>query len=115
MCFVFLKEFGDSNGDNQIGINQDEVNIENNKSDDAKGKNIYLFIHFYFLNLIFNQFYCDTFKLKFFRDRLSDTSYSICQSKQNKFIEQFDSSQFFGAIVNLLAIIEECYTNGKYH
>jgi len=75
-------------------------------------KNIYVYI-FSFFNLIFNQFYCDNYELKFFRDNLSGASYSICQSKHNKFVEQFDSSQFFGDSVSLLAIIEECYINGK--
>lgn len=48
-----------------------------------------------------------------FDHHLSGTSYSICQFKNNKFVEQFDSSQFFSAPVSLLAIIEEYYINGK--
>lgn len=48
MCFAFLKEADDSNGDDQIETYQDEADAENNTSDDTKGKNIYLFIHFSF-------------------------------------------------------------------
>lgn len=48
MCFAFLKETDYSNYDNQTKAYQDEENIENNKSDDAKSKK-YLFIYVFFL------------------------------------------------------------------
>jgi len=52
MCFAFLKEADDSDGDNKTEAYQDEEDIENNKIDVAKSKK-YLFIHFSFLQFHF--------------------------------------------------------------
>lgn len=53
MCIMWfaLKEADHSNGDNQPEASQDERNIEKNKSNDAKSKQIFIYT-FSFLQFI---------------------------------------------------------------
>jgi len=46
MCFAFLKEADNSNGDDKTGAYQNEEDIENNKSDYAKSKTIFIYTFF---------------------------------------------------------------------
>jgi len=47
MCFAFLKEADNLNGENKTEAYQDEEDIENNKIDDAKSKKIFIYTFFF--------------------------------------------------------------------